>query len=222
MKRISVYIRALGVSPSGYYRIVQYTNRLDAITKIHNVLPPSYYRWYLDVKRFRLLCDIVTYMFMYFRVICFFIQDILSGCNVFIFSRGLLPRYFIFPLKQLLLKISQDSVVYWDFDDDILLSKEISACEYNILSSISSSIIVTHKYLKEKINRKYWDKVVIMPTTDGDFCSIKFEENVKKRISKLENEINLVWVGSAVNLVHLEKILIPLDYCAEFLFNNYQ
>ena len=221
MKKISVYIRSLNISPSGYYRIVQYTNRLDAIIKIHNILPPSYYHWYLGNQKFKLLCDVMTYMFIYLRVICFFIQDILYRRNVFVFSRGLLPRYCMFPLKNILLRIARGGVVYWDFDDDILLSKEISTREFNVLSDISSSIIVTHKYLKEKIDRKYWNKVIIMPTTDGDFYSIKFDENIKKRVSKLENEINLVWVGSAINLIHLEQILESLDYCAEILYNKY-
>ncbi|CAK7083245.1 MAG: hypothetical protein BACD_04213 [Bacteroides rodentium] len=221
MKKVSVYIRSLNVSPSGYYRIVQYTNKLDVIVKIHNILPPSYYYWYLNNQKFQFLCDVMTYMFMYLRVICFFIQDILYERNVFILSRGLLPRHFVYPLKNILLRMARKGSIYWDFDDDILLSKEISACEFKMLSEISSAIVVTHEYLKEKVEQRYWNKVIVMPTTDGDFHLMKFDEKVNERISKLENEINLVWVGSAVNLIHLEQILKPLDYCAEKLYYSY-
>lgn len=223
MKKIAIYIRSYGVSPSGYYRIFQYTNMLNVNFKLRNILPPTYYEWYLENshRKVKIALDIFTYIYMYLRVFFFLMQDILCGYNVFVISRGLLPRYCMFPLRNLLLKIAKKGAIYWDFDDDILLSREISVREFNLLSDISSSIVVTHNYLKEKLDRKYWNKVIIMPTTDGDFLSIKNDEILEKRVLNLMSEINLVWVGSAINLIHLEKLVKALDFCAESLYTNY-
>lgn len=219
MKKISIYIRAGEVSPSGYYRILQYTHKLEGCCLVHNVLPPRYYRWYLAVKRqirFTLPLDAFTYMLMYLRCLMFLLFDYVKKVDVVVVSRGLLPKCFLFPLSALMKKLlHQSEKLIWDFDDDILLSGEISEREYSFLSENSESIFVTHQYLADKVNSVYRDKVVILPTTDGDFSDIEVQSLLSVRKDTFERELKLVWTGSAVNLIHLEAAIPALDACAE-------
>lgn len=225
MKKISIYIRAKDVSPSGYYRILQYTYKLKGQYLVHNVLSPSYYRWYLAIKRkawLPLLLDVFTYLLMYVRCVFFLLSDYVNKMDVVIVSRGLLPKYFLFPIPGLFRKLLRRSEkLIWDFDDDILLSGEISGCEYGFLCRNSNSIFVTHPYLAGKIDDKYGDKVTVLPTTDGDFSSINIQALLTERKKTFGKELILVWTGSAVNLVHLEAVIPALDACASIYREKY-
>lgn len=223
--QIAVYIRAKEVSPSGYYRILQYTDKLHGDFIIHNILPPAYYKYYLSHRSIFLLSSILsllTYFLMYIRCIYFLIYDILNRIDIVIISRGLLPRFLLYPIPTLLCELRrQVGTIIWDFDDDILLSKEISKKEYLFLSKNSDKIFVTHDYLAHKINSKFCDKIVIMPTTDGDFSNIDLIHAMALREKKFSEAIVLVWTGSAVNLAHVIPIITSLDYCAEEIMKRY-
>lgn len=217
MKRIAVYIRAKDVSPSGYYRVLQYTNRLNANFYIHNILPPVYYKFYLKHNKNR-LCKyglyLLTYIFMYLRVCTFLAQDIVHGVDGVIVSRGLLPRCLLFPAKQLFTRLLNKAELLWDFDDDILYSKEISRKEFDFLSAKSKNIFVTHEYLARKVSSVFASKIIIMPTTDGDFKDAYSAQNIEVRKKAFVKELRLVWIGSAVNLSHLNAAIPALDVVA--------
>lgn len=219
MKKIAIYIRAKDISPSGYYRILQYTHRLKGHFFVHNVLPPLYYKWYLTMKHkvwFPLLLDALTYILMYARCLIFLLSDCIHKIDVVVISRGLLPKCFLFPLPRLLTTLlGHSEKLIWDFDDDILLSGEISEREYAYLCKHSDYIFVTHAHLAEKIGCEYGDKIVILPTTDGDFSGINLCSLLEAREKTFERELILVWTGSAVNLLHLETMIPALDACAQ-------
>lgn len=225
MKKVSIYIRSKEVSPSGYYRVLQYANKLKGHFIIHNILPPVYYRYYLSSQKNCLVSrflDVFTYFLMYVRCIYFLMYDILNGVNIVVVSRGLLPRFLLFPIPILLQKIRrQTEKIIWDFDDDILLSKEISAKEYFFWSQNSDKIFVTHDYLANKINGRYHCKIVIIPTTDGDFTNINLPFVLRKRKQDFGGVVKLVWTGSAVNIAHIIPIINSLDYCAKEIMQCY-
>lgn len=128
----------------------------------------------------------------------------------------------MFPLPFLIRKLkSCTTKIIWDFDDDILQSKEISPKEYQLLSINSNKIFVTHTYLANKIDKKYRDKVSILPTTDGDFLNIDLQQQLLHRKEIFNQELRLVWVGSAVNLSHLKPIVSTLDECARIFIEKY-
>ena len=159
---------------------------------------------------------------MYIRNIYFLVCDILNDVEIIIISRGLLPRLLLFPIPTLLCKIrNRAKKIIWDFDDDILLSKEISTKEYLFLSENANKIFITHSYLANKINYKYRHKIVIIPTTDGDFDNIKLPYVLQKREQSFNNVVKLIWTGSAVNLAHILPIINSLDYCAEQFIKHY-
>jgi hypothetical protein len=78
---------------------------------------------------------------MLVRVTFFLSKDLLlSKPDVIIISRGLLPKYI--PSYILFLLDKFECPFIWDFDDDILLSHEISKKEFNFLCKKSKVIIV--------------------------------------------------------------------------------
>lgn len=222
--RISVYIRSYEVSPSGYYRVLQYTNNMDGKFVIHNVIPPSYYKLYLTYKskkQFFYVINILTYVIMYFRLLYFVLSDLCSSMKYVVISRGLIPRFFP-PILRFLFSVLLSKVsLIWDFDDDILCSNEISLKEFSFLSSFSTSIIVTHRYLKEQISEEYHEKVIIMPTTDGDFQNLDIIAIQQERLRSFKNEIQLVWLGTAVNLIFLERSLASIDKIAGVFYKQF-
>lgn len=217
MNRISIYIRAKDVSPSGYYRILQYTNRLGGSYLIHNMLPPWYYKLYLSQKKnkwFKLLVNPFTFFVMFFRCCFFFLSDYILGVKKIIISRGLFPKIFPACAKYLLSINLRKSYLIWDFDDDILNSGEISKSEFAFLSQHSKDIVVTHSYLAHLIDKRNIHKIRILPTTDGDFLDYNFETVLHNRMNSFDKELRLVWIGSAINLSHLNEVVDLLDNIA--------
>lgn len=217
MKRIAIYIRAKEISPSGYYRILQYTRNLDAKFYIHNILSPQYYKFYLKYKNklfYKWLLNPITFFLMYIRICYFLFIDNKRQVDKVIISRALLPKYFLFPIGLLCLRLLKKTEFIWDFDDDILCSGEISKKEFNFLSEKSKIIIVTHEYLAKKISKCYSYKIICLPTTDGDFRNTHKKEYRESRRIKFENELHLVWIGSAVNLLNLRAAIPALEKAA--------
>lgn len=217
MTKISIYIRAKDVSPSGYYRILQYTNRLKGPFFVHNILSPWYYKKYLSCKRnkwLKFLVDPLTFSLMFFRCCSFLLFDYISGVEKIIISRGLFPKLFPTCAKYLLSINLQKSSLIWDFDDDILNSREISKSEFVFLSQYSKVIVVTHSYLAHLIDKKNCQKVRMLPTTDGDFLNYDFGTILRKRIDSFGKELRLVWIGSAINLSQLNEVVGLLDNIA--------
>ena len=63
-------------------------------------------------------------------------------------------------------------------------------------------------------------KVFLLPTTDGSFTRYKYDEYTIERLKNFNDHFSLVWVGTAVNLKYLDKIIISLDYTAKLLLEN--
>jgi glycosyltransferase involved in cell wall biosynthesis len=191
---------------------------------LHNILPPNYYKIYLKLKSNRsiaFLINIITYLLIYIRLFFFLLLDIIFSTKVIIISRGLFPRFFPFFPQLFFSFLLSKSCVIWDFDDDILFSKEISRREFDFLSSRSRYIIVTHDYLKQLLNPRCQDKVIILPTTDGDFQNLDIDKILETRLRLLKTEVHIVWVGTAVNLPLLEKAIVALDHAVLLLKEKY-
>jgi len=124
--------------------------------------------------------------------------------------------------KLLLRSIAKRVRIIWDFHDNIIENKEISHKTLNFYSQISSIIVVTNEFLKNLVPAEFSDKVMIMPTTDGDMYR-DFEKDptiTMRRLQSFDNALNLVWVATSVNLKYLESIMKELDTAAEKLYKE--
>jgi hypothetical protein len=120
--------------------------------------------------------------------------------------------------KWLLRQIGKKSYIIWDYDDQIIAGQEVSRQTFNFYAAISDRIFCTHSYLAELIADNYRQKVVLLPTTDGDMYSSYNETEMRQqRLSALSDEVRLVWVATCVNLRYLQMVAPWLDNIAKNL-----
>ena len=162
------------------------------------------------------LMQVFLYLEMLVRTVCFIREDLRRKVDVVVVSRETLPRYTPYFVKKLLEKLYRNTVVIWDFDDDIFTGGEISRTEAKLLKKYSSHIIVTGEYLKQLLNKEEQKKTVILPTTDGAFQKEDKRMLIEKRADILKREIRLVWIGTASNLNNLKTIMGELEAFAEY------
>ena len=216
-KKISVYVRCTSTAPSSYYRILQYLYKIpDVELKINTLLTENQNRYFFNVKGRKLHLKILFYFIMITRVTCFLISDLIKKPDILILSKVLIPKVTPTYFYLILNRIFKRSTLIWDFDDHILNSNQISQKAFKYFTEKSSTIIVTHNYLKNLISSNFHYKVLTLPTTDGDF--IEFSRNLEiknKRKILFENEIHLIWVATSGNLIFLSNILKYLDLTAK-------
>lgn len=221
-KYYSIYVRNQYEGASCYYRIIQYLNELDDNFVINNAMSRRNFRRNLDINNLKVkkILQVHYYILMVLRLTWFLIRDIYLEPHCVIVQRTTLPRYTPLYFNKLLELLAKKTTLYWDFDDDIFSNGEISESQATILCKFSSKIIVTSDYLKNRIPENYRDKVIILPTTDGDFRAIDKNAIYKQRENSFKSEIKLVWVATSSNIPHIEGIIPTLDLFAEYLFNT--
>jgi len=218
-KRISIYVQGDVETPE-YYRIYQFTDRIEGISPAyHMMLPSRAYQKFMPISQKSIFVKIYTYLLIYVRMLTALIHDNISLPDALIVHRRIISRFMPGSYFWLLKRIHHKGVpIYWDIDDHILENKEITPRSFAFFERISSSIIVTHDYLAHLISEPYREKVLILPTTDGDMYQLGISEEVRaERLKSLTKEIRLVWVATATNLIHLEGIIDELDDTAHIL-----
>jgi len=216
--KIIVYVNSGDVSPSGYYRILQYLrNRPDDIV-VHSLMPTTIYVWWHKQSRLvHRLCSVLLYIIIYIRTLCFMILDGVGHDNRIIISKYIVPHYMFFPHTLLLKRLAKNNVLIWDFDDNIIESNSISRKEFNILSEYSKYIVVISSFLKGLIAKEYHNKVLLLPTTDGDVQNYDTYILSRNREQNFNKYFILMWLGTAGNLVYLYNVIRYLDNAALYI-----
>ncbi|WP_196479868.1 glycosyltransferase [Clostridium tyrobutyricum] len=133
-------------------------------------------------------------------------KDTFSKVDCIIISRAMSPKICLFPLAQFMRMALKRSNVIWDFDDEIFVSKEITNTEKRILIELSDSIVVISNYLKNLLPERVHNKVILLPTTDGDLQKFNLDILNNERKKKFDKTVELLWLATAYSMPHLEKI----------------
>lgn len=227
MKKISVYTRDGYSGSSSYYRILQYTSKINLMDNYqvrNRIVIPVWLtkKFYLASDSiFDNLIKLLYYVIVFFRTQLFFISDIISKPDCIVILRAITPKVYFPPLSCLYKNLICHNSVIWDFDDNILESNEITLGEFDILSKYANFIIVTNLELQRLVNNNK-NNIILIPTTDGDFSSYSFEHSSYNRINTYKNIIYIVWVASSTNLIYLQEIMPALDSAAQKLLKNYK
>lgn len=183
-KKISIYVRNKEIDPSSYYRIIQYVKYLNGDIYIRDIAPKNLYiKWLnldINARVSKIVLGIVYYMIMLARVTFFLIIDIIIKPQYLIVSRTFCPRYTPVFLNVLIKQNAKNTKIYWDFDDHIFLNGEISYKQASVIEKYSKAIVVTNIFLKNQIKPVYQNKVILLPTTDGDFQGANIADVTKK------------------------------------------
>ncbi len=220
MKKISIYVRNHNSGPSCYYRVYQYFKNNDAKeydVLCHDLMSDFMFKINMSIRSgmLRYIAMGVLYLSMVFRMLLFILNDFIRKPDVIIVSRTTIPRRTPLFIRPLLRRLYRNSKVIWDFDDNIIYAKEISVFEKNLLLEYSDNIIVTNEFLKNTLPDEHKSKVILLPTTDGDFSGINIKKSIQFRKKQLKSEVDIVWSGTSSNLDNVERIIPAIERFAK-------
>ena len=217
MGNTSIYLSNARLTPSSYYRLTQYFSDTDA--SIHSSVPDSIYQWWHHKgKNGSHLNKVFLYAVYVFRTLWFLLKDMMvMRQGTVIVSRVIVPHHLPM-IHQLLFKhLAHHNHIVWDFDDNILANKSCSPADFQFFSKYSNQIIVTNDFLQSLISPEYREKVMILPTTDGDMLAYDPTAYFEYRRYLFQKEIRLVWVATASGLEYIKAIIPALDKAAQKL-----
>lgn len=219
---ISIYLRNKEINPSCYYRVTQYICNYPNI-KVRSMTADKLYDISLNSNSTgrRILAKVFLYIQINIKSIVYMLQDIFNADTILI-QREMIPKHMWLINKFLMRRLYQKKYIIWDFDDDIFLSKEITYFETDLLLEYSDKIIVTNDNLVKKIqnqNNTNFD-IIKLPTTDGTIYPFITEQCLGKRFAIYNHSINLVWVGTSVNLNEVKRIIGYIEQAAEQIKQN--
>lgn len=220
MKTTIVYTRSGKTSPSSNYRLLQYVPKMNGCVKARPLAPEFIYKKHANAKSSldKLIWYSLYYGIIQLNLFRFMISDIINIPDTIIVSRAISPKVICFVNKFLIKKVfSNAKNLIWDFDDHIFGSKEVTKYEAELLTRYSKKIVVTSEYLKSLLPEYAREKVILMPTTDHDFCFSDIESVIEKRKSTFDKQIELLWLATAPSLPHLQKVMPILDTAANEL-----
>lgn len=219
MKHISIYLKDTYYDPASYYRIIQYFNDLNSDKyniKYRIQLKKKEYEKFMPISKQTLVIKIYFELLFCIRTFFYLLSDLFFRKDYLILSRRFVNRIMPFVFKILLsLILKRGTKLYWDFDDHIIESREVTRSIFDYLSDKATAIIVTHDFLKNLVLNCYKDKVFILPTTDGEVYKKLTDSNT--RLESLCNEIRIIWLGTSVNLQFVKPIIPVLDKFANEL-----
>ncbi len=221
MKKISVYVKGDRNSPA-YYRIYQYLDKLhegECKCIYRTQMSKDVYRKWMPVSKQSIYIKIIVYIYIYFRVLWGLLCDWVNTPQIVVLHRCFIGHYMPYSYRFLIKRIVyRGAKLIWDYDDQIIANGEISPFVFDNFAKLAKHIIVTHQYLKSLLPLSSQDKVIVLPTTDGDMYKMYSSVDMNfKRINSLSKQVSLVWVATAVNIPFLEQIIPVLDEAAQVL-----
>lgn len=222
MKKISIYTKTGERAATTYYRIYQYIRRIDNEYRFRKMLPDNLYLNIMPISSKGILTKVCVQIYITVRVCLQLIKDLLDRPDILILSRRFVNRIFPKPYKWILSRLkNKGTKIIWDFDDQIIVSKEVSVSGFNFMSKIADKIVVASEANKNMVSENYHDKTIILPTTDGDMF-LQLNENVyDKRKELFDKEIRLIWVGTSSSLSYIAQICTHLDRLAFDIKSQY-
>lgn len=223
-KKVSVYTKSGERAATAYYRIYQYLRDIGTYDiNYRKMISDKLYLKIMPISSKGIILKGTIYIYIYFRVLFQLIKDFFINPDTLIISRRFI-NFVLPPSFRILLKLlkSRGVKIIWDFDDQIIISREISKNGFDFMSAISDFIIVASKNNFKMVKEKYKYKVKILPTTDGDMYKRLNNDIISNRLALLDTEIRIIWVGTSVSLPFVKKVCPALDLFAKKIWNSKQ
>ena len=221
MKKISIYVKG-DRNSTDYYRIYQYFDKINSgecVCKYRIQLGNKLYRKWMPIADKPLLIKVFAFFYIYFRRLWSLLVDFVFVPDIIVLHRSFIGRFMPYSFRLLLRGIIlRGAKLIWDFDDHIVANGEVSQRTFDFFSKSASCVLVTHDYLKSLLHTSFQNKVVILPTTDGDMYNLFTKDVTKTRCQLLHEKVILVWVATKRNMRFLKPIVPILDQAAKLLY----
>lgn len=219
--KISVYTKSGERAATTYYRIYQYLREIVGEYRYRKMIPDEMYKKIMPISSKSIVTQISVFAYIIIRVFAQLLKDTINRPDILIISRRFANRVFPIPYKWMLNSIKKRGTkIIWDFDDQIIASKEVTRRGFDYMSWLADHIIVASPVNKEMVNLNYRDKVIILPTTDGDMYSLLTDKVTENRLKSFDSEIRLIWVGTSVTLKYVKLICPILEELAKSFKNQ--
>ena len=217
--KCSIYLRNGSYGPSCYYRVMQYFEELEIEGlefRVNNAWNDAdYVKYYEKHSRIiKVLLGITFFCRLCLNRFYSIRKDVMEKTDIVVIQREVFPRIFPIFIKPLFSKLLSDAYVIWDFDDNILNSKEITGKEWKILNDKADLIIGISDYAKKNLDIKAQNQYIALPTTDKAFDSINLESVLLERKVNYKDIIKVVWLGTVTNLIHIDMVISQLELAA--------
>ena len=210
-KRVSVYIKAGERAATSYYRFYQYFRQIDADVKFNLMIPNSKWNVFFPIVNQPKWKQVYIFFFIYFRVLWNLAVDLVRKPDIIVISRCIINKVLPYSYRLLLkLQKRRGCKIVWDFDDNII-GTEMTRKNFNWFSSYVNLIIVGSPTLKELINNKFQEKVILLPTTDGDMHKRLTDDIKEKRVAGFDTDIRIIWVGTFSTLNYVRDITPAIE-----------
>lgn len=215
-KRLSLYTTSGEVAGTTYYRIYQYLyNDKYEINKRQRFTNRMYSEW-MPISSKGLMFKIYTFLILYIRQFSHLFKDCLNPPKILVLSRGLLTRVLPPTFKFMISYLHRKGTKFiWDFDDDIIHSKEFLKKDFDWFSGLASNIIVASNDNLDMLEEQFRIKAIVLPTTDRDMYKLFNKDLTDKRVETLKSQHRLIWVGSATSLPFLKKVMGSIEKYAK-------
>lgn len=217
-KLISLYVKGGNHDAGYYYRFHQYYRELKVEVKLHKMYSDWVYKKLLPASTKPFVVQGLLWIYSSIRVFLQLLEDFILPPDTLVISRRLVSRWMPSPYRWILEIIAHKGVnIIWDFDDNICESRECDKESFRLFTRISSHIIIASPYLQNLIPVDAHNKVVYLPSTDGDLYGLLTTSVCKERIDAYSEELRLIWLGTQVSLKYVEEILPLLSKAGEYL-----
>ena len=211
-KKVSLYTQGGERAANCYYRFLQYFNKLNISLRHNKQLPDYLYLRCMPISEQPILFKLFIALFIIIRVTYALCVDVLFPPKYLVISKTLVKKFMPYYFNILLLLIKKrGTIIIWDFDDNILSCNDISAYNFDFLSNLSSKIVIASEELQRNIASKYSNKVLNIPTTDGDMFHLFSNELIEQKSRTLGDKVKLVWCATSSSLSFLNAIIPYID-----------
>ena len=211
-KKVSVYLKADRTTAVSYYRFFQYYDKMDVNFCYHLMIAERHWGIFFPISVQPIWKKILIFFYIYFRVLFNLIKDAIIRPDYLVISRCLINLVLPYIYRVLLIIIKKRGCkIIFDFDDQIIQLKEVTKEGFNFLSKVSNNIVVGSPLLRELVNIQYINKVTCLPTTDGDIHGLVSANVTDQRLTYLETEIRIVWLGTFPGLKYVNEILPAIE-----------
>lgn len=207
-KYISVYLKAGKNAATSYYRFYQFFDCIHEEFVYHLMIPDRLWGSFFPISKQRIYKKLLIFLFIYIRVFMNLLSDAINVPRCIIISRCLINRVMPISFKFLLLIAKKrGAMVIFDYDDQIIISNEVTQKSFNFFTDISDIIAAGSPYLIDLIGSNNSGKALFLPTTDGDIYKLISKDITERRIISLDHQVNVVWVGTFSGLKFLNNIM---------------
>lgn len=218
---VSVYTKSGERAATTYYRIYQYLRDIPINFYKRKMLSDKMYRKVMPISDKNIVVKVFIFIYIYLRVTVQLTKDLFICPDTLVISRRFINRRLPIHFKLILNSLKKRGTnIIWDFDDQIIVSKEVSKKGFRYMSELADHIIVASEYNYKMVSEEFRNKVSILPTTDGDMYKLFNTRITSDRLKKLETEIRIIWIGTSVSLKYVEQLIPALRILGEQLVND--